>query len=79
MNVEIDPDIVNDIIAVITERRNSLIIDNLWKHVPSFTGFTGTHAANIEVDPPSSQAELDIKLKKFDNLINQLKAQTDFT
>lgn len=79
MIVDIDPDIINDIIAVVTERRNSLIIDNLWKQVPKYSGFCGSTAINIDTDPPSSQAELDLKLKKFDNLINQLKAQTDFT
>lgn len=79
MIVDIDPDILKDIIAVITERRNSLIIDNLWKQVPSYSGFCGSIAATIDTISPRSQAELDIKLKKFDNLINQLKAQTDFT
>lgn len=79
MIVDIDPDIINDIIAVITERRNSLVIDNLWKQVPSYSGFCGSTAVPIDTVPPSSQGELDIKLKKFDNLINQLKAQTDFT
>ncbi len=79
MIVDIDPDIINDVIAVITERRNSLIIDKLWKQVPSYSGFCGSTAATIDIDPPISQAELDIKTKKFDSLINQLKAQTDFT
>lgn len=79
MIVDIDPDIINDIIAFITERRNSLIIDNLWKQVPSYSGFCGSTAVPIDTVPPSSQGELDIKLKKFDNLINQLKAQIDFT
>ena len=79
MIVDIDPDIINDIIAVITEKRNSLVIDNLWNQVPKYSGFTGSTAVPIDTDPPISQAELDIKLKKFDNLINQLKAQTDFT
>ena len=79
MNVEIDPDIINEIIAAITEKRNSLVLDNLWKQVPSYSGFTGYAAATIDTTPPNSQEELDIKLKKFDSLINQLKAQTDFT
>lgn len=79
MNVEIDQDIMKDIIAAITEKRNSLIIDNLWKQVPKYSGFTGSTAAPIDTDPPVSQAELDIKLKKFDNIINQLKAHSDFT
>jgi hypothetical protein len=82
MNVEIDQDIMKDIIAAITEKRNSLVIDNLWKQVPKysgFTGFTGSAADHIDTDPIISQTELDIKLKKFDNLINQLKANSDFT
>lgn len=82
MNVEIDQDIMKDIIAAITEKRNALVIDNLWKQVPKysgFTGFTGSTAASIDTDPIISQTELDIKLKKFDNLINQLKANSDFT
>ena len=29
MNVEIDQDIMKDIIAAITEKRNALVIDNL--------------------------------------------------
>jgi hypothetical protein len=78
MNVEIDQDIMKDIIAAITEKRNSLVIDNLWKQVPKYSGFTGS-TAPIDTDPPISQTELDIKLKKFDNLINQLKANSDFT
>lgn len=78
MNFDIDPDIMKDVIAAITEKRNSLVIDNLWKQVPKYSGFTGSTAA-IDTDPPISQAELDIKLKKFDNLINQLKANSDFT
>lgn len=79
MNVEIDQDIMKDIIAAITEKRNSLIIDNLWKQVPKYSGFTGNTAEHIDTDPIISQTELDIKLKKFDNLINQLKANSDFT
>lgn len=79
MIVDIDPDIINEIIAAITEKRNSLVLDNLWKQVPSYSGFTGYTAATIDTVPPNSQEELDIKLKKFDSLINQLKAQTDFT
>lgn len=79
MNVEIDQDIIKDIIAAITEKRNSLIIDNLWKQVPKYSGFTGSNANTIDTDPIISQTELDIKLKKFDNLINQLKANSDFT
>ena len=79
MNVEIDQDIMKDIIDAITEKRNSLVIDNLWKQVPKYSGFTGSTAAPIDTDPPISQTELDIKLKKFDNLINQLKANSDFT
>jgi hypothetical protein len=79
MNVEIDQDIMKDIIAAITEKRNSLVIDNLWKQVPKYSGFTGYAAEHIDTDPPISQTELDIKLKKFDNLINQLKANSDFT
>ena len=79
MNVEIDQDIMKDIIAAITEKRNSLIIDNLWKQVPKYSGFTGYTADHIDTDPIISQTELDIKLKKFDNLINQLKANSDFT
>ena len=81
MNVEIDQDIMKDIIAAITEKRNALVIDNLWKQVPKYSGFTGYAADPIDTDtdPIISQTELDIKLKKFDNLINQLKAQTDFT
>lgn len=79
MNFDIDPDIMKDVIAAITEKRNSLVIDNLWKQVPKYSGFTGSTAAPIDTDPPISQAELDIKLKKFDNLINQLKAHSDFT
>lgn len=78
MNVEIDQDIMKDIIAAITEKRNALVIDNLWKQVPKYSGFTGSTAA-IDTDPIISQTELDIKLKKFDNLINQLKANSDFT
>jgi hypothetical protein len=46
--------------------------------VPKYSGFTGS-TAPIDTDPPISQTELDIKLKKFDNLINQLKANSDFT
>lgn len=79
MNVEIDQDIMKDIIAAITEKRNALVIDNLWKQVPKYSGFTGYAAEPIDTDPISSQTELDIKLKKFDNLINQLKANSDFT
>jgi hypothetical protein len=79
MNVEIDQDIMKDIIAAITEKRNSLIIDNLWEQVPKYSGFTGSTAETIDTDPIISQTELDIKLKKFDNLINQLKANSDFT
>lgn len=79
MNVEIDQDIMKDIIAAITEKRNSLVIDNLWKQVPKYSGFTGNTAETIDTDPIISQTELDIKLKKFDNLINQLKANSDFT
>ena len=79
MIVDIDPDIITDLIAAITEKRNSIIIDNLWKQVPSYSGFCGYTATPIDTDPPKTQAELDIKWKKFDNLINQLKAQTDFT
>jgi hypothetical protein len=79
MNVEIDQDIMKDIIAALTEKRNALVIDNLWKQVPKYSGFTGSTAAPIDTDPPISQTELNIKLKKFDNLINQLKANSDFT
>ncbi len=79
MNVEIDQDIMKDIIAAITEKRNALVIDNLWKQVPKYSGFTGYAAETIDTDPIISQTELDIKLKKFDNLINQLKANSDFT
>lgn len=79
MNVEIDQDIMKDIIAAITEKRNALVIDNLWKQVPKYSGFTGNTAETIDTDPIISQTELDIKLKKFDNLINQLKANSDFT
>ena len=81
MNVEIDQDIMKDIIAAITEKRNALVIDNLWKQVPKYSGFTGYTADPIDTDtdPIISQTELDIKLKKFDNLINQLKANSDFT
>ena len=79
MNVEIDQDIMKDIIAAITEKRNALVIDNLWKQVPKYSGFTGYAADHIDTDPIISQTELDIKLKKFDNLINQLKANSDFT
>ena len=79
MNVEIDQDIMKDIIAAITEKRNALVIDNLWKQVPKYSGFTGSTAVPIDTDPIISQTELDIKLKKFDNLINQLKANSDFT
>jgi hypothetical protein len=79
MNVEIDQDIMKDIIAAITEKRNSLVIDNLWKQVPKYSGFTGYTVDPIDTDPIISQTELDIKLKKFDNLINQLKANSDFT
>lgn len=78
MNVEIDQDIMKDIIAAITEKRNALVIDNLWKQVPKYSGFTGS-TAPIDTEPAISQTELDIKLKKFDNLINQLKANSDFT
>ena len=79
MIVDIDPDIITDLIAALTEKRNSLIIDNLWKQVPKYSGFTGYTTDTIDTDPPISQTELDIKLKKFDNLINQLKANSDFT
>lgn len=79
MIVDIDPDIINEVIAIITERRNTLVIDSFLNQVPSYSGFTGSTAISIDTDPPRSQAEFDIKLKKFDNLINQLKAQTDFT
>lgn len=82
MIVDIDTVLLNDVIEAITSKRNEIYMENYiektWKNVPSFSGFTGATNSQMEKEPVPDEI-IDLKLKKFENLINQLKAQTDFT
>lgn len=82
MTVDIDTELLNDVIEAITHKRNEIYIENYiereWKNVPSFTGFTGSTDSRMKKEPVPNEI-IDLKIKKFDNLINQLKTQTDFT
>lgn len=70
--------ILKEVIQFLERQKSFIVIDQAWKKIPKFTGFTGSTVEEIEVDPPMNDEEIEYKQKKYQELINQIEASLDF-
>lgn len=70
--------ILKEIIQFLERQKSVVVVEQAWKAIPEYSGFTGATLAEIEVDPPMNDEEIEYKQKKYQELINQIEASLDF-